>query len=78
MLRLLNIIATVLPVREPRRVLGTEPDLMAVLWEEALRTRVVSSVGVRSAIESKCRGAKGEVGGVTGEEKVLFEVWERC
>jgi hypothetical protein len=67
-LRLLNIIATVLPDREPRRLLGTEPDLMAVLWEEALRTRVVSSADVRSAIESKWRGAKGEVAGVAGEE----------
>jgi len=67
-LRLLNIIATVLPLREPSRFLGTDPDLMAVLWELALRTRVVSSAGVRSAIERKCRGAKGEVAGVEGVE----------
>jgi hypothetical protein len=40
-----------------------EPDLMAVLCVAALRTRVVSSVGVRSAIERRCRGANGEVCG---------------
>lgn len=51
--RLLNIIATVLPVREPWREDGTEPDLMEVLWEEALRTRVVNSAGVRSAMERR-------------------------
>jgi hypothetical protein len=45
-----------------------EPDLREVLWEEALRTRVVSSEGVRSAIERKWRGAKGEVCGVEGVE----------
>lgn len=39
---------------------------MAVLCEEAFRTRVVNSDGVRSAIERKCRGAKGEVEGVEG------------
>ena len=44
-----------------------EPDLMARLWEEALRTRVANSVGVRSAMESRCRGAKGEVAGVAAE-----------
>jgi hypothetical protein len=65
-LRLLNIIATVLPLREPRRFLGIEPDLMEVLCDEALRTKVVSSVGVRSAMESKWRGAKGDVAGVAG------------
>jgi hypothetical protein len=42
------------------------PALMAVLWEEALRTRVASSAGVRSAIESRWRGAKGEVSGDEG------------
>ena len=55
--------------------MGTEPDLMVVLWEEALRTRVVSSVGVRSAMESKWRGAKGEVAGVAGEEYVRLRIW---
>lgn len=69
-LRLLNIMATDFPVRLPRRFLGIEPDLIAVLCEEALRTRVVSSVGVRSAMERKCRGAKGEVAGVDGVEGV--------
>lgn len=67
-LRLLNIIATVLPVRELSRLLGTEPDLMAVLWEEAFRTRVVNSEGVRSAMERRCRGANGDVAGVEGVE----------
>jgi hypothetical protein len=33
-----------------------------------LRTRVVSSVDVRSAMESKWRGAKGEMDGFAGEE----------
>jgi hypothetical protein len=66
--RLLNIIATVLLVRLPSRFLGTAPDLMEVLWEEALRTRVVSSAGVRSAIERKWRGANGEVWGVEALE----------
>jgi hypothetical protein len=51
--RLLNIMATVLPVKLLRMFLGMDPDLMEVLWEEALRTRVVSSLGVRSAMESK-------------------------
>jgi hypothetical protein len=37
---------------------------MARLWWEALRIRVVNSVGARSAIERRCLGAKGEVDGV--------------
>ena len=59
--RLLNIIATVLPVRLLRRFLGIAPDFMAVLERKALRMRVVSSEGVRSAMERRWRGAKGEV-----------------
>jgi len=55
-------------VREFRRLLGTEPDLMVVLCEEAFRTRVVNSEGVRSAIERRCRGANGEVVGTDGVE----------
>jgi len=47
---------------------GSEPDLTADLLAEALRTRAVSSWGVRSEMERKCRGAKGEVGGVEGVE----------
>lgn len=68
-LRLLKVMATVLPANAPRRECGTSPvpDLMAVLWLCALRTSVVSSAGVRSAIESRCRGAKGDVGGAAGE-----------
>ena len=56
-----NIIAIVLPRREFWRFEGMEPDFTAALWVEALRTRVVSSRGVRSAIERRWRGAKGEV-----------------
>lgn len=65
--RLLNIMAIVFPLREPARLLGIEPDFTAVLEEEALWTRAVSSAGVRSAMERKWRGAKGEVIGVEGE-----------
>jgi len=39
-------------------------DLMEVLWEEAFRIKVVSSEGVRSAIERKFRAVKGDVRGV--------------
>jgi hypothetical protein len=51
--RLENVKPTVLPVKALRRFLGTFPDLMAVLWDEAFRTSVVSSAGVRSAIERR-------------------------
>lgn len=73
-LRLLKVMATVFPANAPRKLSGISPvpDLMAVLCLCAFRTRVVNSAGVRSAIESKCRGAKGEVGGAAGEE-VLVE-----
>lgn len=67
-LRLLKVIATVFPVRAPSKVLGTEPDLRACLRDEALRIRAMNSEGVRSAIERRCLGAKGEVGGVEGVE----------
>ena len=43
-----------------------EPDLMEVLKEDAFRTRVVSSDGVRSAMERRWRGANGEVCRVDG------------
>lgn len=66
--RLLNIIATVWSRSLCWRLEGTEPDLTADLWEEALRTSWVSSCGVRSAMERRWRGAKGEVCGVEGEE----------
>jgi hypothetical protein len=36
------------------------PDLRAVLKEEALRTRAVSSSGERSAMDRKCRGLLAE------------------
>jgi len=67
-LRFLNVIATVFPANEPKRDLGIDPDLIARLCEEALQTSVVNSDGVRSATESKCLGADGEVGGVESDE----------
>lgn len=69
-LRLENIIAIVLPASLPCREGGVTPDLMAVLWEEAFWRRVLNSVGVRSAIERRWRGAKGEVMGCAGLEGV--------
>jgi hypothetical protein len=60
-LLLLNIMATVFPERAPSKFLGTDPDLTACLCECALRTRVVSSAGVRSDIDRRCRGANGDV-----------------
>jgi cobalamin synthase len=70
-LLLLKVMATVLPANAPRRVCGISPvpDLIAVLCWCAFRTSVVSSAGVRSAIESKCRGANGDVGGAAGDEE---------
>src|SRR5436190_4701645 len=62
-LRLLNVMATVLPVKLPWRLFGIEPFLIVCLCECALRTKVVNSVGVKSAIERKCRGASGDVAG---------------
>lgn len=73
--RLLNIIATAWPLNFALMAKGTSPAFMEVLWEEALRTRCVSSVGVRSAIERKWRG--GAVG-VVGVEYVRREALERC
>lgn len=62
--RLEKVIAMVWPVRALAWVFSGEPDLRRRLWVEALRTRVVSSLGVRSAMERRWRGAKGEVCGV--------------
>ena len=62
--RLLNVMATVLPEREVEREWRSwRPDLRVCLWVWALRIRVVSSAVVRSAMERRWRGAKGEVGG---------------
>ncbi|KAH3988703.1 hypothetical protein HBI23_132210 [Parastagonospora nodorum] len=68
-LLLLNVMATVLPANAPRIESGISPvpDLIEVLWFSAFRTSVVSSAGVRSAIDIKCRGANGEVWGVAGD-----------
>jgi hypothetical protein len=68
-LRLENGMAIVLPDNELSNEEGIEEDLRACLWECADRTRVVNSAGVRSAIESRCRGAKGEVNG----DELLYE-----
>lgn len=67
-LRLLNVMATVFPVKVPNNEVGIAPDLTACLWEWALRTRAVSSEEERSAMERRWRGANGEVGGVEGVE----------
>ena len=73
--RLENIIAMVLPRRLFWRLwCNPPPDLMVDLWAEALRMRVVSSMGVRSAIESRCLGAKGEVGGVSAIEELYVRI----
>jgi cobalamin synthase len=67
-LRLLKVIATVLPASAPRIECGTSPVcLMAVLCWCAFWTSVVSSAGVRSAMERRWRGANGDVGGAAGE-----------
>lgn len=67
-LRLLNIMAMVWPESLPARDAGVVPDFSADLWEEALLMRVVNSAGLRSAIERRWRGAKGEVTGWAGLE----------
>ncbi len=38
----------VLPANAPNKDAGTDPDLIALLWLSALRTRLVSSAEVRS------------------------------
>lgn len=75
-LRLLNMRATVLPKSALGRCAGVLPDLIEALYVAALRTRVVSSAVERSAMERKCRGAKGEVGGVEGLA-ALCDMWRR-
>lgn len=52
-LRLLKVIATVFPVKDPRIDFGIEPDFMDRLCEWAFRTRVVNSGGLRSAIDKR-------------------------
>lgn len=63
-LRLLNIMATHLPARLPSKLLGISPVFIACLWERARRMRVSNSTGLRSAMDSRCRGANGDVRGV--------------
>ena len=60
-LRLLNIMATVLPLRAPSSGFGgcspaAKAAFTAALWEEALRTSLVNSAGVRSAMDRRCLG----------------------
>lgn len=65
-LRLLNMTAMVLPESEPLRCAGGLPDLKAALYTAAFWTSFVNSAVVRSPMERKWRGAKGEVRGVDG------------
>lgn len=51
---------------------------MACLWEEALRTRIVSSEGLRSAIERRWRGAEGEVSGCEAVDRALCGLYRQC
>lgn len=66
-LLLLKIIATVFPDSDPSRFSGIEPDLIVRLFRPALRTSVVNSEGVRSAMERRWRGANGETGGTLSD-----------
>lgn len=70
-LLLLKVTATVLPANAPNKDAGMDPDLTAFLWLSALRTRLVNSAEVRSAMDSRWRGANGDVGGDAGDEYVL-------
>lgn len=47
-LLLLKVIATVLPVNALNNGAGSDPDLTALLWLSALRTKLVSSAELRS------------------------------
>ena len=60
--RLENIKAIVFPANAPCSEDGMFPDLIASFALDAWRTSVESSLGVRSAMDRKCRGANGEVG----------------
>lgn len=71
--RLVKMRGIVLVERALERDLGRDPDLMADLWDEALWTSLVSSGLVRSAMERRWRGAKGDVGGVEGEPALAEE-----
>lgn len=57
------MMARVWAVRESLRWAGMEPDLTEDLYLEALRTSELSSWDVRSLIERRWRGEKGEVEG---------------
>lgn len=62
-LRFENMTAIVLFARAWELCFGADPDLIAALCSKALRTRAVNSFGVRSAIDSRWRGAKGDTVG---------------
>ena len=76
-LLLLNMTATVRPSRgfapPASRAKSGRPDLAACLWLKAFFTRVASSGAETSAMERRCRGAKGELAGVVGVERC--RVW---
>ncbi len=67
-LLLLNVIATVLPANAPNNDAGTDPDLIALLWLSALRTRLVSSAEVRSYDSISIHPFDADVGVVTATE----------
>ena len=73
--RLFIMMAIVWPARAFWITAGVEPDLTEDLMEEALRIRVVSSAGVRSAIERRWRGAKGESSGEVENVRRTVIVW---
>ena len=75
-LRLLNMIATVWPERAPAK-LAAPDDPLTSLCISARRTSAVSSAEVRSEIESKCRGANGEVNGAAELEHLSVRMQYR-
>ena len=60
---------------------GTVPDLTADLYDEPFRIRVTSSWELTSEIDSRCRGAKGEVAGAVDDEykrAACFHICWQC
>lgn len=51
------------PDKAPTKDRGTAPDLIDFLKALAFLTSVVSSVELKFSIDSRCRGANGEVAG---------------
>ncbi len=75
-LLLLNINAIVLPARAFDSC-GAPADLIICLWNCARSTNADSSPGVRSAMDRRCRGAKGDVSGPTAVEDRAIGVHAR-